>query len=262
MTTHAARLRARAGSLAAKPAVRIVALAAVAVAALAGFLAVFLVSTRQTPSVLLERPVTIKRTLSTTAALFGDRIEAEVDVYSDDRTVEPGSVRVHTSFTPYRAADTRVDRERRDGVSLLQTRIVLDVPDAGLRASPGRRASLPLPTAHGDLPSREPDAECRDSLGTDPCRLAAATRLHRRPRRRGHRAATRPGIPAVAGAPAHTADRRRSDPRAGRSGPRRHGALASARLRRLPPPARSPRSSDCCSRWRHAAQLPDETAAP
>jgi hypothetical protein len=125
MSSHAARRRTQAAGLAAKPAVRIAAIAVAAGAALAGFVAAFLVSTHEAPSVLLEQPVTIKRALSTTAALFGDGIEAEVDVYTDDRSVDPESVRIRTSFAPYRAAQTRVDRERRGGVSLLQTRIVL-----------------------------------------------------------------------------------------------------------------------------------------
>jgi len=108
-----------------RPAMRGTALALVAPVVLAGFLVAFLVAWSHTTSALLERPVTVKRALSTTAALFGDRVEAEVDVYTDDRTVDPGSVRVRTDFTPYRAVTTRVDRTSHAGLSLLRTRIVL-----------------------------------------------------------------------------------------------------------------------------------------
>lgn len=100
-------------------------LAAIAALVLAGLLAVFLSSTSRHGAALLERPVTVKRALSTTAALFGDRVEAEVDVYTDDRAVDPGSVQVHSDFAPYRALTTQVDRSRQSGLSLLRTRIVL-----------------------------------------------------------------------------------------------------------------------------------------
>ena len=92
---------------------------------LAGFLTAFLRSdTRATPR-LRERPITINRTLSATAVLFGDRLDAEIDVYTDDNSIEPGSVRVRPDFRPYRAVSTKVDRTSRNGVSLLRLRTSL-----------------------------------------------------------------------------------------------------------------------------------------
>ena len=113
--------------------------ALVGAAALAALLAVLLSHRSATTVAPLERPVTVKRALSTTAALFGDQVTAEVDVYSDDRTVDPASVHVRSDFRPYSPVSTRVDRAQQGGVSLLRTRIVLECTT---------RRCLPPPT-HG-----------------------------------------------------------------------------------------------------------------
>jgi hypothetical protein len=120
-----ARLPSRLRSLD-RPWTRVALVALVAAAALAGFLAVLLPHGSAPPVALLEKPLTVKRALSTTAALFGDQLTAEVDVYSDDRTVDPASVHVRTDFRPYSPISTRIDRTQQGGVSLLRTRIVLE----------------------------------------------------------------------------------------------------------------------------------------
>ena len=158
-----------------RPAVRWAALAMVAALVLAGLLAVFLPSTPQHDAALLERPVTVKRALSTTAALFGDRVDAEVDVYTDDRVVDPASVRVRTGFAPYRAIAKRVERSGQDGLSLLRTRVTLDCltreclpprrAGRAVRFAPltvtytqgGRQRSLEVPWGPLQVLSRLPD---------------------------------------------------------------------------------------------------------
>jgi hypothetical protein len=108
-----------------RPTTRLAASALVLGAAVAGFLVVLLSSPARVQPTLLDQPITVKRALSTTAALFGDRIGAEVDVYTDDRVIDPRSVRLRPDFRPYRAVTTTVDRVRRGHVSLLRTRISL-----------------------------------------------------------------------------------------------------------------------------------------
>ena len=104
-------LRARAGELARRPAVRVGACALLAGATLAGFLVPLLMSRAHTPTALLEQPITIKRALSTTAALFGDHVEAEVDVYTAGRGIDPGSVRIRTnSSRPSGSSSTRIGK--------------------------------------------------------------------------------------------------------------------------------------------------------
>lgn len=125
MKAIGARLRSRVVRLWDRPATRAAAIAIVLCAVVAGFLAAFLVSRPHPEPALLDPPITIKQALSTSATLFGDSIEAEVDVYTDDGTIDPRSVRVSTDFTPYRAVATRVDRARLGHVSLLRSRIVL-----------------------------------------------------------------------------------------------------------------------------------------
>lgn len=125
MSRRGAVLRKRVGRLTQKPAVRVSAGALVVGATLAGFLVPVATSPTHARSALLEQPITVKRALSTTAALFGDRVEAEVDVYTADSAIDPASVRIQTDFRPYRAAATRIDRSTRDGMSLLRSRTVL-----------------------------------------------------------------------------------------------------------------------------------------
>jgi hypothetical protein len=125
MSKRGVGLGMRVRDLKGTPAARIAAITVVACALLAGFLIALLRSDAQTRPVLFVKPITVTRELSTTAALFGDRIEAEVDVYTDDRRIAPGSVRVRPDFRPYKAVTTRIDRESRDSVSLLRSRITL-----------------------------------------------------------------------------------------------------------------------------------------
>jgi hypothetical protein len=118
--------RDRAGALADTPAARLLAVGLILVAAAAVMLAIVLVDRPGSTARPLDDPITVKRSLSTSAALFGDPVEAEVDVYSDDARIAARSVRVSTSFEPYRVTATRVDRRHQGDVSLLRTRISLE----------------------------------------------------------------------------------------------------------------------------------------
>jgi hypothetical protein len=66
-------------------------------------------------------PITVKRSLSSASALFGDTITAQVDVLTDDAVIDPYSVSVGIDLRPYRTVSTDVDRTRRGSVSLLHT---------------------------------------------------------------------------------------------------------------------------------------------
>jgi hypothetical protein len=94
---------------------------------------------------LLDEPVTVKRSLSTSAALFGDPVRAEVTVYSDNSRVGGRSVRVSTAFAPYRVAATRVEREQQGGVTLLRTRISLECLTLTCLPPPGRSRVIRFP---------------------------------------------------------------------------------------------------------------------
>ena len=121
-----AGLRKRAAALADAPAARLLAIGLILVATAAAVAAIFLVDRPVTTARPLDDPITVKRSLSTSAALFGDPIEAEVDVYSDGARIAARSVRLSTSFEPYRAAATRIERRHQGDVTLLRTRISLE----------------------------------------------------------------------------------------------------------------------------------------
>ena len=115
---------ARVAELWSEPRARLLAGAIVLVAFLA-LLAVALLPSSQPAPELLHTPITVARSLSPTAALFGDQIEAEIVVYTDDRRIDPASVRVDTDFRPYEVVATKRDGSGRGNVSLLRTRITL-----------------------------------------------------------------------------------------------------------------------------------------
>ncbi len=119
-------LRARATALAETPAARLLVIGLLLVTAISAVLVAVLVGRPSSTARTLDDPVTVKRSLSTSAALFGDPIEAEIDVYSNNEKVAARSVRVSTNFAPYRIVATEVDRLTRDGVSLLRTRMSLE----------------------------------------------------------------------------------------------------------------------------------------
>jgi hypothetical protein len=73
----------------------------------------------------LHDPITVTRSLSPATALFGDRLEAEIDVYTNDERIDPASVHVQTDFRPYEAVATTIDRSSQGTVSLLRTTISL-----------------------------------------------------------------------------------------------------------------------------------------
>jgi hypothetical protein len=121
-----AGLRRRAAAVADTPIARLLAIGLIVGSSIAAALAVFLVDRRESTTRVLEGPITVERALSTTAALFGDPVAAEIDVYTSDRSIASRSVRVTTGFRPYRITATRITRERQGDISLLRTRITLE----------------------------------------------------------------------------------------------------------------------------------------
>jgi hypothetical protein len=138
-------LRERASAAADAPAARLLAIGLILVAAAATTLFVVLADRPNSTARLLDEPVTVKRSLSTAAALFGDPVQAEVAVYSDNSRVAGRSVRVSTAFAPYRVAATRVERELQDGVTLLRTRISLECLTLTCLPPPGRSRVIRFP---------------------------------------------------------------------------------------------------------------------
>ena len=121
-----AGFRERAAALADAPAARLLAIGLILVAAAAAVAVIFVVDRPVSTARPLDDPITVKRSLSTSAVLFGDPVEAEVDVYSDDARIAARSVRVATSFKPYRVVTTRVNRRKQGDVTLLRTRFSLE----------------------------------------------------------------------------------------------------------------------------------------
>ncbi len=113
-------------ALARTPVARLLAVGLVLGATVGAVLVAALVHRPSSTAHVLDDPVTVKRSLSTSAAAFGDPVGAEIDVYSSDRSVAPRTVRVSTDFGPYRIAATKIDRISRGDVSLLRTRWSLE----------------------------------------------------------------------------------------------------------------------------------------
>jgi hypothetical protein len=66
--------------------------------------------------------VAYRATLSPREALFGDPVEARIDVAVDPKQIDPDTVRVHTDFRPYAATPARI--ERRVGGGLVRLSFV------------------------------------------------------------------------------------------------------------------------------------------
>ena len=164
------------------PAARVLAIVLILGAATAAILGAVVLDRPSSTTHPLDEPLTVKRALSTSAALFGDPIGAEIDVYTNDRSIAARSVRVSTDFKPYRVAATTVERVGHGGVSLLRTRISLEclaracLPPRGGKAAVhfppfavtyrhrGRDARVVVPWEPLQLSSRLP-AEATTSVG-------------------------------------------------------------------------------------------------
>lgn len=120
------RLRDQLAELWSEPFARLLVIVVILVPALTLVILAFLVRPSTRPPQVLRGPITVRQTLTPTTALFGDRIQAEIDIYSDRAQIDPRSVIVKTDFRPYRAAVTNVERAQQGGVSLLRTQIALD----------------------------------------------------------------------------------------------------------------------------------------
>jgi hypothetical protein len=96
---------------------------------------------------LLNDPITVVRDLSTTSALFGDPVGAEIDVYTDARRVPAGSVRLRARFGPYRAVSTTVEHSSRGGLALSRTRITLQCLTRACLPEQGKTRIVRFPAA-------------------------------------------------------------------------------------------------------------------
>jgi hypothetical protein len=121
-----AGVRERVAALADTSAARLLAIGLVLVGMAAAALVIAVVDRPRSSVRTLDGPITVKRSLSTSTVLFGDPVEAEVDVYSDDTRIASRTVRVATSFRPYHVAATRVERRHQGDVTLMRTRISLE----------------------------------------------------------------------------------------------------------------------------------------
>ena len=118
-------LHDRTASLADAPASRLLAIGLIVGVVVAVVLAIVVLDRPSTSFALQRDPVTVKRALSTTAALFGDPVQAEIDVYTNDRVVSASSLQVRTDFRPYRVVATTTTHASHGGVSLLRTKVSL-----------------------------------------------------------------------------------------------------------------------------------------
>jgi hypothetical protein len=166
-----AGLRARVVALAGTPAARALAVGLVLGAAIAAVLVALFADRPRSSAHVIDDPVTIKRALSATTALFGDPLEAEIDVYSNDGSVAAGSVRVSTDFRPYRIATTSVNRESQGGVSLLRTRISLECLARGCLPPKGGARVIRFPPSA--VTYREGGRDVRVPVSFEPLQLSS-----------------------------------------------------------------------------------------
>jgi hypothetical protein len=107
-----------------EPAVRIVAILLVVVPALTLVVLATLPRGGTPTRQLTSPPIEATQTLSPQTVLFGDRVEARVDVLAD-ASLDPASVHVQADFRPYKVVSTTVRRSRQGSLSLVSTRIEL-----------------------------------------------------------------------------------------------------------------------------------------
>ncbi len=120
-----ARLGARLSSIGDRPTARLLAIGAVLVAALVVVALLFRPAGAPPAPELRRSPITVAQTLTPATALFGDRLEAVVDVYTAAPAVSAGSLRIATDFRPYTVVATHVDRSSRRSVTLTRTLVSL-----------------------------------------------------------------------------------------------------------------------------------------
>ncbi len=125
MSIGIARVGARLSSIWDRPAARLLAIGAVLAVTLAIVVLVLRPAGAAPAPELRHSPITVTQAVTPTTALFGDRLEAVVDVYTAAPAVAAPSVRVATDFRPYTVVDTRVDRSSRRSVTLTRTVVSL-----------------------------------------------------------------------------------------------------------------------------------------
>ncbi|HEX7525829.1 MAG TPA: hypothetical protein VF327_05940, partial [Gaiellaceae bacterium] len=101
---------------------RLAALAALALTA--GLAAVFVVAVLHRPGQSTVRltggPVATLRSLTPTEPQFGDTVVATVEVFVDPRRVDPRSVRLHASFTPFSVTSSARSVSRKGSLSIVR----------------------------------------------------------------------------------------------------------------------------------------------
>jgi hypothetical protein len=100
-----------------RPPLRLAVLALLVLLA-AGFALAVLRRPHEPPVRLLGRPIAVVKSLSPQDPQFGDTVVAKVDVYTDPHRVDPRTVRVVTSFRPYRVASRTRTLSTQGGVSV------------------------------------------------------------------------------------------------------------------------------------------------
>lgn len=88
------------------------------------------------------RFVATSRALTPTAHLFGDPVEARVDVVVDRRRLDPDRVRLRVDFLPYRLIDGGIRRSRRDFPGFTRVRFEMSLRCLTVRCIPSRLASV------------------------------------------------------------------------------------------------------------------------
>ncbi len=109
----------------------------------AAFAVAVLRTPREAPIGLPGPPVAIEKAVSPRDPQFGDTVTATVDVAIDSRRVDPGSVRVESSFAPYRVVSSTRDVRRAGNVTVIRVEYRLRCLDAVCTHS-GRATMIPL----------------------------------------------------------------------------------------------------------------------
>ena len=88
------------------------------------------------------RFVATSRALTPTAHLFGDPVEARVDVVVDRKRLDPDGVELRVDFLPYRLIEGGIRRSRRDFSAFTRVRFEMTLRCLTIRCVPSRIASV------------------------------------------------------------------------------------------------------------------------
>jgi hypothetical protein len=147
VTRRLEKARDRATALWSEPLARVLVIVLALALALTVTALALLVPSRTATPVSMRGPIVATSSLLPTTALFGDRVSAEIAVYTSKKQIDPGSVRVRTDFRPYRVVETEVVRSSQGPVSLLRTRLVLQCLTSACLPRAGRDRMFRFPSA-------------------------------------------------------------------------------------------------------------------